>query len=279
MKYIAKNPHDHKANVSLVQDCKHIIKKIQNSLLSSNPTPNSKRQIKINRYYVFWEHFRQAYKFNCQNSLRIYHRLTKEHIEVTASGKMRNHLAINVLNWDMLNLMHLLQKSLPDPSVLNGTIMLLEQTSIFIDIFCNSCTKIHSMNDLRISKLLGVLHFYHNWEKEYSTYNEMKKHLITWETHEDIDSSVYGFVNVKVATQINIPIVPGYFNSDLIKNWFYQIRQLRNGFNQNPTLSQIGPSINANLLTGSVVSSKGNAGGKGLKSKAAMPAPGKLKRK
>ena len=108
----------------------------------------------------------------------------------------------------------------------------------------------------------------------------MKKHLITQETHEGIDSCVYGFVNiVQVATQLNIPIVPGYFNSDLIENWFCQIRGLRNGFNQNPTLSQIGPSINANLLTGSVISSKGNAGGKGLKSKAAMPAPGKLKRK
>ena len=108
----------------------------------------------------------------------------------------------------------------------------------------------------------------------------MKKHLITGETCEDIDSCVYSFVNVvQIATKLNIPIVPGYFNSDLIKNWFCQIRGLRNGFNQNPTLSQISPSINANLLTGSVVSSKGNAGGKGLKSKAAMPALDKLKRK
>ena len=101
--------------------------------------------------------------------------------------------------------------------------------------------------------------------------------MITRETREDIDSCIYGFINVvKFATKNKIPLVPTYFNSDLIENWFCQIRGLHNGFNQNPTLSQIGPCINANLLTGSVVSTKGNTGGTGLKAKGAMPPEGKL---
>ena len=101
--------------------------------------------------------------------------------------------------------------------------------------------------------------------------------MITRETCKDIDSCIYGFINViKVTPSKQIPLVPTYFNSDLIENWFCQIRGLQNGFNQNPTLSQIGPCINANLLTGSIVSTKGNTAGTGLKSKGVMPANGKL---
>ena len=70
---------------------------------------------------------------------------------------------------------------------------------------------------------------------------------------------------------MEIPILPGYFNSDLIKNWFCQMQGLHNGFNQNPTMSQIGPSINANLITGSVISSKENTGGSGRKYYGIMP--------
>ena len=225
---------------------------------------------------IVWDHFEQVYQFNC---LRIYRCLTKEHIEVTATGKMRNHLAINVLNEEMLNLMQLYQKSLANPSVLNGTIELLENMSVFTNIFSDHNRKITSLDDVCIRKILDVLHFFQLWESEFETPQDKHRHLITRETREDIDSSIYGFVNiVRVTSQMKIPLVPGYFNSDLIKNWFCQIHGLHNRFNQNPTLSQIGPSINANLLTGSVVSSKGNMGGVGRKSKGAMPPVGKLRK-
>ena len=159
------------------------------------------------------------------------------------------------------------------------TVELLENTSVLVDIFCDHNRKITSITDGHISKLLDVLHFFQTWESEFECPQEKLHHLITRETREDIDSCIYGFVNiVRVTTEMKIPLVPGYFNSDLIENWFCQIRGLHNGFNQNPTLSQIGPSINANLLTGSVVSCKGNTGGKGRKSKGTMPPAGKLKR-
>ena len=81
----------------------------------------------------------------------------------------------------------------------------------------------------------------------------------------------------KVGCDINVPVAPGYINSDLIENWFGQIRSLRNGANHNPTLKQIGPSINSNIITGSVISKKGNAGGTGYKYKDLMPPTKKFK--
>ena len=122
------------------------------------------------------------------------------------------------------------------------------------------------MDDVNISKILAKLQFFHNWEESYDELSiKCKfKYLITHETREDIDSPLYGFIKVvRIATSLNVQIIPGYFNSDLIENWFCQIRGLRNGMNSNPTLSQIGPSINSNIITGDIISSKGNASGTG----------------
>ena len=47
--------------------------------------------------------------------------------------KMQNHLAENVLNADMLNLFKAYQKTLHNPSELNGVIALLQHTSVCSD--------------------------------------------------------------------------------------------------------------------------------------------------
>ena len=191
---------------------------------------------------------------------------------------MQNHLAKNVLNGDMLNLFKVYQKTLHNPSELNGVIALLEHTSVFIHIFTSVTSKIESIHDVRLSQLKEVLAFFHDWESEYSDPKLCTKHLITRETREDIDSCIYGFLHLaKVGCDINVPVAPGYINSDLIENWFGQIRSLRNGANHNPTLKQIGPSINSNIITGSVISKKGNAGGIGYKYKGIMPPSKKFK--
>ena len=82
-------------------------------------------------------------------------------------GKMRNHLAINVLNYKMLHLMKEIQNTLAHPEILQSTIDLLEHTAIYVDIFCNSNSKLESMNDTRIQKLLKILDFFHTWEQEF----------------------------------------------------------------------------------------------------------------
>ena len=104
------------------------------------------------------------------------------------------------------------------------------------------------------------------------------KHLITKETRQDIDSCIYGFISLLTAAEkLKIALIPGYINSDLIENWFCQHRGLRNGFNQNPTLSQISGATNSNIITGSVVSSKGNVGGLLQSAKGVMPPTKKFK--
>ena len=83
------------------------------------------------------------------------------------------------------------------------------------------------MSDTRIHKLLKVLDFFHSWENQFATQKEQGQHLISRQTQEDIDCSIYGFIQIAhVATYLNILIIPGYLNSDLIENWFCPIRGL-----------------------------------------------------
>ena len=253
---------------------------MHNSILSSHKHGKCVRQLKLKGKYIFWEMFEDVFEFNCSTDLRLYRNLSKEHVKVSDAGKMRNHLAINVLNGKMLNLMKIYQCQLSDPEVMNSTIELLENTSVYVDIFSNSNLKISSIYDHHIQKLLDILAFFHTWEDEYSDPKEKAKHLMSRQTWEDIDSSIFGFIEVvKVATEIQYPLVPGYFNSDLIESWFCQICGLRNGSNQNPTMVQIGPAINSNLLSGSIVSQKGNASGTGMQYKSVVPPTKKFKSK
>ena len=121
--------------------------------------------------------------------------------------------------------------------------------------------------DVRLIKVQSVLEFFHSWESQFTTNKDRSKHLITRETREDLDSSLYGFVNVAHRCySLGLALNPGYFNSDVIENWFCQMRTIRNGANSNPTLLQIGPAINTNILTGSVISKKSNSQGIGFKS-------------
>ena len=142
-------------------------------------------------------------------------------------------------------------------------IALLEKTSEMVKIFTTVNSKIESISDTWIGQLLSILEFFHTWEKEYINDSLRKKYLITRKTRQDIDSCIYGFLHTVHSSEINVPIAPGYINSDLIKNWFCQVRGPSNGFNQNPTLNLIGPAINNNIITGSVISKKGNSSGEG----------------
>lgn len=279
-RFTTRNPFDQQSKVILMQDCKHVFKKIRNAILSSATDGKSSRTLLLHGKEILWQHFELAYQFNCLNPLRIYRKLSLEHIELNAQAKMRNHLATNVLNSEMLNLFKLYKDSLQDGNFLNSTIELLEHTSVLVDIFSNVNTKIENVHDSRIAQILKVLDFFHDWEEEHTNAKNKGRSLISWQTRQDIDSCLYGFVElVAVASKLNISIVPGYINSDLIENWFCQHRGLRNGFSQHPTLSQIGPATNTNIITGSVMSRKSNTGGKGVACRGVMPPTKKFRAK
>ena len=119
--------------------------------------------------------------FNNKTDLHLYKKLLRDHIYPKVHEKMRNHLAENVLNKDMLYLFTALQKSVGGMGF-SGVTALLEQTSLFIEIFSSITSKIESVNDVCIFKLKDILQFFHNWESEYSDPKEKMKHLITRET-------------------------------------------------------------------------------------------------
>jgi hypothetical protein len=81
----------------------HEFKKIRNSLLSSDL---EKKHITYGSDSILWSHFRDAYKWDQDSHcVKVYHKLTKEHIFLDGPAKMRNHLAFGVLDKNMLHLM------------------------------------------------------------------------------------------------------------------------------------------------------------------------------
>ena len=276
-KYTTVNPYKLGCTLALIQDCKHVFKKIRNSLLASSPT--GKRQICLDGFPIYWVFFQEAYEFNSRREWRYFHKLTRHHVYLNAQAKMRNHLANDVLGPQMLQLFKHYQLTLGSKgSKLSSLISLLEVTSYLITFFHNTTKKIFSVSDPCVTKLVEVLNFFHTWEQQYTCTKDQAKHLITRETRQDIDSCIYGFISLLgCAEKLKIPLVAGYINSDLIENWFCQHRGLRNGFNQNPTLSQISGATNSNIITGSVVSSKGNVGGVLIEQKGVMPPTKKFK--
>ena len=279
--FCAVNPFNASQRIPIVQDIKHCIKKIRNSLLSSRSNSASKRCMMHDGKMIIWEHFERTYDFNNTYKLRPQWKITRNHIYPSQTDKMRNHLAEEVLNEDFVDLMQKYQQSLSEPSELDSTLKLLRNTAVLIDIFNNAHSPVENLRDIRINQLSNVLDFFISWEKEFEGHEKKDKFLMTKETRDDVVSTITGFFEViKRADKSGISIIPGYFNSDLIENWFCQLRRLRQGMNTNMTLSQIGSSNNANILTGNLVATKSKSNvGKGVRLfTGAHPAPKKLKK-
>jgi hypothetical protein len=178
---------------------------------------------------------------------------------------MRNELAIQVLNKDMLYLMKQYQSTLENPENISASIQLLEHTSHIIDIFCSTTQPILSLEDPKFKVITTALKFFKSWEEtvEKSVMLVSSKNLFTKETRSDINSSLMGFHSLcKITLNGQNSINPGFFNSDIVENLFGQQRGLRNGLNTNPTLAQYGPSNTAIILGQCTVSNKSNSSNK-----------------
>ncbi|XP_046357922.2 uncharacterized protein LOC124136148 [Haliotis rufescens] len=271
------NTFDHH-QISVCQDIKHVFKKLRNGLESSklNFKSSKGRYLLLNTEHIIWEHWEGAFRFNVQNGLRVHYKLTTEHIELTAANKMRNKLATDVLDKNMLYLMQLYQRSLPDGDSLNSTIELLKITSPLVDLFHDTTRHVKSLHDERLTHVRQALKFFNGWEDQItsSTQHPNQKHLLTRETRDDFNSSLVGFISVCENLIPNgATINPGYFNSDLVENFFCQQRGVCHGLNNNPTLSQYGPAVNAVCIGQSTVSNKCNSGSKSHMFRATTPGP------
>lgn len=276
-KYITKDIYNIEHQVFVIQDSKHVIKRIRNSIEASKLANKSSpgRHLTIFDKPVVWEHFEAAYAFNTQSGFRIHRYLTKEHIDLTSTSKMRNRLAEQVLDKDMLFLMKSYQATLDDPERLSSTIDLLHNTSVLVDIFRDT-RPITDPNDARLNQLGEVLKFFSDWENSVneSVQYTPTKHLLPQETRDDINSTILGFSSLcRALVGQGDSITPAYVNSDVVENHFCQQRGTCNGLNTNPTLAQYGPSNTSICLSQTSVSSKSNASTKALNFKATTPCP------
>lgn len=257
--------YDVKHEICAVQDIMHVLKRVRNNIDSSKKDNQRTkgRYLLLNGVSIVWGHWIECYHFNMQNGFRIHHKLTDEHFTLTPASKMRNKLALDVLDKNMLYLMKSYQSTLKDPERLASSVELLEATSVLVDIFSNKNQPIFSLSDNRIKSLQDCLSFFNKWEEDVITSDLYlkEKNLFTQETRDDLNSSITGFISVcNLLLGNGNSINPGYFNSDIIENLFGQQRGIRNGLNTNPTLAQYGPSNTAIILGQCSVSNKCNSG-------------------
>ena len=66
------------------------------------------RRLKLKDDLILWSHWIDAYNWDVDTNvanLKVYHRLQREHIDPDSCQKMRNELALGVLNEEMYHLM------------------------------------------------------------------------------------------------------------------------------------------------------------------------------
>lgn len=55
---------------------------------------------------MYWSHLKEAYKWDQNNpAIKIHEKLNEDHFTLGYATQMRNHLAVNVLNDKMLELL------------------------------------------------------------------------------------------------------------------------------------------------------------------------------
>ena len=130
-----------------------LFEKKRNNIESSDSinVNNTGRYLTINDVPVLWDHWKECFDFNFQNGFSIHRKLTEEHIQLTPASKIRNHLAIQVLDKDMLYLMKAYQATQDDPERLSSSISGLENTSELVLIFSDKDRPISTLTDERIT--------------------------------------------------------------------------------------------------------------------------------
>lgn len=252
-------------------DFSHVVKKIRNNILKSGTEAYCTRHLIYGDKFIEWDHFRKAYLWDISSSsFPVHHKLTQEHIHVhvflTSVNKMRNHLAEEVLNSEMLHLMELYKESLGQAGLkLSATIELLRCTSVLIKNFRDK-RPITNISDERIQQNHDSMHWFIKWENSVKSDEKIKnkeKHLISYQTREDIVSSVLGFEELCLykLKSSHASIIPSRINSDIVENMFCQQRTLHNGANTNPTYLGYCNTVNSVILGQASISRKSNVGG------------------
>lgn len=137
-KMVAVNYKIRTRQLIFIMDPCHFIKKLRNSVLSSGIQENHKRLLSIGSKTIQWQMWIDAFNWDQNNhSFKVHHKLTNEHIFPNNAQKMRNQLAFDTLNLEMLNLVKTYSKSLGEAgqAALCGAIEFLENSSFLVSFF------------------------------------------------------------------------------------------------------------------------------------------------
>ncbi|XP_045156281.2 uncharacterized protein LOC123522863 isoform X2 [Mercenaria mercenaria] len=271
---IAQNPCEPENPVIFLMDSSHVFKKIRNNVIKSGIQKGCTRHLQLpNGDIINWEMWADAYTWDKSNALQLHRKLTNEHIYPSPQSKMRNHLAEQALNTEMLHLMLQYQLSLGNKgSILNGAIEFLKKTSRLIELF-HDTRPIRLVTDERLQELKCISDWFENWtdciRSGPGSSAEKAHKLISQQCLEDIRSCIIGFCELcyKVLTGKTTYIIPALINSDAVENHFCQERSTYNGANTNPNALQYRNNLNSIILGQNIVSHKCNTG-KSLKSPA-----------
>ena len=269
-KYESPNLIDLTKTIVHCQDYSHIMKKIRNSVLhSGNKKGVHTRLIKKNGNEIAWEQWEEAVKWDRSvNSRPIHYKITDEHINPDGPQKMRNQLAEEMLDNQMLFLMKSYQQSIHNGHVLDDTIDFLTQTSCLISIF-RSSVPITSKQDDIFTQLSSVFKWFFEWRQmtlNDCTVPKTKRGamLPTRECLDDLLCLLAAFPRICEIHLERYPssqIIPAQFNNDLAENVFCQIRGLYNGNTTHPNYASYCATVNSIILGQSMISRgrKGNA--------------------
>lgn len=238
-------------------------------ILSSGNQPFHTRLLTKNGQYIVWDPWLHAANWDEKtNSRLIHHKLTSSHLRPDSSEKMRNHLAEDVLDENMLNLMKQYQMSLINGTELDSTIEFLENASKMVKFF-RDARPVVSMSDVRVNEIKSVLHWFQGWMAEIPVSNvstkQRGKMLPSQKCLDDVESCILVFLHVCSIQTTRFKgkgIAPSRFNSDLAENIFCQQRGLYNGNSTNPNYYSYRNTMNNIILGQSSKSSarKSNAG-------------------
>jgi hypothetical protein len=230
--YVSVNSVFPDQRVAFIMDYSHCCKKIRNSLLSSVEGKGGTRKMEsTSGQPIWWKYWEEAYSWDTSSPIQIHKKLTREHVVLDNASKMRNHLAEQVLDTDMLNLMLNFKVSLGNQgSRLDAVIDLLQYTSILVSIF-RDIRPITNIEDQRLIDLTRVLSWFLEWERsirmKYTAASEINMRLMSDESRQDLESCIIGFQQLVILVQCKHPglsIVPARLNSDAIENLFCQQR-------------------------------------------------------
>lgn len=127
--FVAHNIVHPSHGVVFIMDYSHSIKKVRNRIYNSGQS-GTRHMESSSGQTLIWQLWWEAFAFNKTNPIAIHPKITYQHLRFDNFDQMRNRIAEEVLDRDMLQLMYEFRVSLGKQGIrLDPAIELLEQTS------------------------------------------------------------------------------------------------------------------------------------------------------